>query len=444
MEASKYHTYDLQSNTLLGADTIKPELRELSSDMECEAIGSCASSRSNPLKRKDTDSEPSCGPQKRKINDTVTLADRQDAESNSPIEELLDFCNDINTGITAKGIRYLKEKIQDTYAQFQEIVLENTSLKQKISEKTSVEKKVESLTDTISGVVENLNELRREISKCPKSEPTYAQKLSTPYRLAQQQATRPPKHIVTVYPKEDSKINSSEETKAAIMSSFLPAKEKLRIRNVRKISNKGVLIETATKDDMNTVLLSKKLDSAGLTANLPSKRSPRMIISNIPKEMEEKELLAAIRQQNLKDFSKTKFAEEFTLSFRTGNRKRDVVNWVVEVSPEVRDILLKENRVFIGWQACYVRDFVSVTRCYKCQSFGHVSKHCKAQEDTCGHCGQNGHSFNTCPNNSKDPTCINCKRANKPHAHSSRANDCPAYRNAMESNIVKIDYGRTS
>lgn len=300
------------------------------------------------------------------------------------------------------------------------------------------------LNDTICGVVENLNKLRNEISSSTKSECTYAQKVSAPYKLAQQQATRPPKHVVTIYPKNDSKMSSSEETKVAIMSSFLPAKEKLKIRNVRKISNRGVLIETATKDDMNTVLHSDKLDSAGLTASLPSRKNPRMVISSIPKEMEEKELLNSIRQQNLKNFSKSKFTEELKLSFRTGDRRRDVVNWVVEVSPEVREIFLKEKRVFIGWQACYVRDYISVTRCYKCQSFGHVSKHCKAQEDTCGHCGQNGHSFNACPNNSQDPICINCKRANKPHAHSSRANDCPAYRNAMESHITKIDYGKAT
>ncbi|XP_076685800.1 uncharacterized protein LOC143377883 [Andrena cerasifolii] len=322
-------------------------------DMDCESLKSSTSSKRYPLKRKDTDPEPCHSKQRKKRCDNNCSGDEEESEAeSSPIEDLLEFSNEIDSGLSPKGIKYLKRKIREAYAQFQHIDEENISLKRKISDGTSAKRKLALLDNTVSGVVESLSELRRQISSSSNFKSSYAQKASMPSKLAQEQASKPARHVVTVYPKDNTKFNNSEETKMAIMSSVLPAKEKLKIRNVRKINNNGILIETATKDDLNTVLNSGKLDSAGLMASHPTRKRPRMIISNIPKEMEDKDLLTAIKQQNLKKISKTKFAEDFKLSFKTGDRKRNVINWVVEVSPEIRKTLLQEKRVYIEWHAC--------------------------------------------------------------------------------------------
>ncbi|CAK9823992.1 Uncharacterized 50 kDa protein in type I retrotransposable element R1DM [Anthophora retusa] len=137
-----------------------------------------------------------------------------------------------------------------------------------------------------------------------------------------------------------------------------------------------------------------------------------------------------------------KFTEDFNLAFKTGDKSRTKVNWVVEVTPEIREALKKSGKVFIDWSACNIQDFLAVSRCYKCQAFGHVSKFCTAKEDTCGHCAQSGHSYKDYKSRAQNPTCANCKRANKPHNHCSRDKDCSAYENAIRTYINRIDYGK--
>lgn len=39
------------------------------------------------------------------------------------------------------------------------------------------------------------------------------------------------------------------------------------------------------------------------------------------------------------------------------------MNWVVEVSPDVRTLLHLRERLFIGWRPCRLQDFVGVSRC---------------------------------------------------------------------------------
>ncbi|CAL7932939.1 unnamed protein product, partial [Xylocopa violacea] len=228
-----------------------------------------------------------------------------------------------------------------------------------------------------------------------------------------------------------------------IERTIAPTEEKLKIRQVRKINKSGILIKTETTSDIENILKNKKLTSAGLVAGLPAKRKPKMIIYQVHKDLQEKELIAAVKERNAAHLNNEKFMEDFNLLFKTGDREKDFVNWVVEVSSEIRKTINKRSKIFIGWNSCNIRDYMQVTRCFKCQSFGHISKHCQAKVDTCGHCGQDGHSFNTCPKKKQNPTCMNCKRANKEHDHSSRSKDCAAYKHAIEVYLTRVDYVET-
>lgn len=317
---------------------------------------------------------------------------------------------------------------------------ENATLKKKINSTRKMDEKIESMEATLYSVVKTMKELSK--AQKPQMQTTYAEKLKANAVANVEAAKNIKRHVITVFPGENSKIADSDETKRAIISSVAPTKDKLRIVNLRKISNKGVLIETKTEEDLKTVLGNSKLKAAGLMAGLPAKVNPRILIKNLPKDLQEKEISAAVRHQNLDNYPKDKLQDHFKLSFKTGPRDRETVDWVAEVSPEAREKILKEGRLYVGWHACYVQDFVAVTRCYQCQAFGHIAKHCKATTETCGHCTDNGHSQKNCPNSKKEPQCVNCKRAGKAHNHSSRSKDCPAYQSAMRTYVSRIDYGQ--
>lgn len=226
------------------------------------------------------------------------------------------------------------------------------------------------------------------------------------------------------------------------MGSFKPATDKLKIRNFRKIKNNGILIETETKNDLVQILQSKKLEEAGLKAGLPRKIQPRFIIFDVPRDYNENMLAEAIHLQNAEGINKQKFNNELKLIFKTGDKLKDTVNWVAEVSPDLRKILTAKGRIFVGWRACRIQDYIRLTRCYKCQSFGHVAKFCRAGTETCGHCGEHGHNFKSCPNKTRNESCALCKRIKKPDSHSSRSNDCPIYKTALGQHINKINYGQ--
>ena len=176
------------------------------------------------------------------------------------------------------------------------------------------------------------------------------------------------------------------------MENLAPAKEKLRISGLKKISNNRVVVETTTKEEMERVLKNEKLQAAGLVAGLPTKRRPMLIVYDVPAQLGEEEFLAALRQQNLENLSRAKF-KEVRLSYKTGTRNQDTDNRMLEVTAAIRETLLKQDKVYIGWSALRVRDFISVSRCYKCQSYEHVSKYCRAAKESCGHCGGEGHAF---------------------------------------------------
>lgn len=347
------------------------------------------------------------------------------------------LCNSLSAQkVNDENLQIIKDSVSGMYQMLERLYNENANLRKSQNENTTLDDKLKLLENAIKGATESIRELKTESWK-PTS---YADKLKAPAasKPAAQTLTTV-RHVVAVYPKVGSSMKSSEATKETLVTNLAPAKEKLQIRGVKKIANNGVLVETATKEDMKRVLKNEKLQAAGLVTGLPAKKKPKIIVYDVPNDITEKEFLSSLRQQNLNN---AKSSDEVKISHKTGNRSAETSNNVLEVPPGIRETLLNQDRAYIGWRSLKVRDYLTVSRCYKCQSFGHVSKYCKAAKETCGHCGSDGHAFNSCPNKSTNPVCINCKRAAKPCDHSTRSADCPAYKFALSNLISKIDYGK--
>ena len=60
-----------------------------------------------------------------------------------------------------------------------------------------------------------------------------------------------------------------------------------------------------------------------------------------------------------------------------------------------------------------------IIRCYNCQNFGHIAKHCR-WICCCHQCGKNYQSFKNCDN---APDCNNCNK----QGHPSSTRNCPKY-----------------
>ena len=84
------------------------------------------------------------------------------------------------------------------------------------------------------------------------------------------------------------------------------------------------------------------------------------------------------------------------------------------------------KEVKIGWNVLDVRQYIPQPRmCFKCLAFNHNIKTCRATEQTCQKCGEQGHLHTSC---SKPMNCANCGES-----HMASDRKCPVYQVEKEA-----------
>lgn len=247
---------------------------------------------------------------------------------------------------------------------------------------------------------------------------------------------------VAIYPSDKTK--SSDDTKSLVQKIISPGELKLHVRGLKKVKNGGVLISTDCKEDIQKLKSSEKLVSSGLKVEEPSKRRPRITVIGVPVALTEEEVFDCIFEQNLSEkiesATRETFKDQIKLSHKSGKKTLPTCNYVLEVTANIRRILINQGRIFLNWTSCPVRDFTIVTRCFNCQQFGHAAKFCRETSPTCNHCGETGHTLKECSSKSTPPNCATCKRFKRKADHLTGDVTCPARKYAEDTYINSIDY----
>ena len=246
---------------------------------------------------------------------------------------------------------------------------------------------------------------------------------------------------VLIQPAEGASLEDSEATKKAILATINPTAAGIRVKAVRKTAGKGVIVITETAEDLAAFLKSTALAKAGLTVSRNAGTMPRVLLYDVPSDMTGEQIAETVRRQNFEDVPAADIARMMKFVFKSGSRDKDVVNCVFEVTPELRKRMLSRGRLYIGWGSCRVIDSLDATRCFKCQSHGHVAKACRAEQETCAHCAASGHDIKDCPSKELPATCANCKKAGRKAKHSAGSRMCPSYAAALERKAMAINYG---
>lgn len=248
-------------------------------------------------------------------------------------------------------------------------------------------------------------------------------KKKTTEKAKQQPKTRTRTLGVVTITTGDKNING-ETIMAKLKETVNPAEKGMKVQKIIQ-QNTGVKL-VLDLEGCKALSADQALKDAGLTVTEAPKKSPKMIIYDVSTEYSKVDVENGLRKQN-------NLVEGCDLTVRTAIGKgTEVRNWVIEVSPEVRTALRKRGRVHIQYNSCRVKDFALPTQCYKCQKFGHTSKHCKSGKDTCSQCGVDGHNYKSCPKSKESRCCANCTRASRPSNHSVSSNRCPIYKKACE------------
>lgn len=157
----------------------------------------------------------------------------------------------------------------------------------------------------------------------------------------------------------------------------------------------------------------------------PQKWNPKLMLYNIPKNYDKEEVVKDFIEQNLpKAINEEQSSDRVKICFATGPCDKDTYNLVIQLSGPDHKTLVRKGKAFLNWNSVRVADFVPVTRCYRCQKYGHISKVCNAERETCGHCGRVGHERNNCTTPNSEPKCSNCRPGL--NNHSVHAKECPS------------------
>ena len=190
----------------------------------------------------------------------------------------------------------------------------------------------------------------------------------------------------------------------------------------------GLLIETQNKKEIDA--LSKTINevcSEELEASTPRRRNPRLIVYNVPDEVNIENAKELIMKQN----SELCIEKEDITPRYLFKDKRKANNLVIEVNSSTRKKFLGK-KMKLGWNMCSVDDYIRINRCYNCSKFNHRTQACKG-ELTCPVCAGN-HSLRECTATKEQYKCINCINFNKYNQrspvnakHSSLDNSCSCY-----------------
>nr|XP_037877415.1 uncharacterized protein LOC101741146 [Bombyx mori] len=241
------------------------------------------------------------------------------------------------------------------------------------------------------------------------------------------------------YPSEgNAELKTAEDTKKEVKKAIDPKSMAIGIQSVRKVGNAGVVVQTTSP------AAAVKLRNAAppsLRVTEPRRRQPLVAVNGVEGDPSFEEVIECLASQNLdpEEWPLTRVRAELTGAFKKGRRQSNNTTVVFNASPRIRDALVKIGRVYVGWVACEVTDFVRVTCCNKCQQYGHPEKFCRAKEATCGRCGEDGHRMEACK--AASACCATCRRFRREAMHPTASRDCPARRHAEERFLNQVEYG---
>lgn len=216
---------------------------------------------------------------------------------------------------------------------------------------------------------------------------------------------------------------TSEDTQAELRNVIDPIVS--NIRGTRKIRNGGVLVtceDSSSSSKCQEDLIAKLGDKYNVKPLDQNK--PLLKIIGLYSKMTEEQLESSIRSQN------DCCGENSSIKLVQIKEHKSGVTAIIETDVTSYKNILRTGRLNIEFERCRVFPFIRITRCFKCQEYGHIANYCKKPEHICGKCGDE-HKSEDCT--SETIKCVNCTYAKEvlkmevDVQHYSWSFKCPVY-----------------
>lgn len=297
------------------------------------------------------------------------------------------------------------------------------------------EKSVKAIKEAVKEEISAITEDRAKCSPMLFSE--VVQK-KIPIKLPGGKAVTPEANSTVIIRPNDTNgsIKTSDDMKDTLLRKLDPKALGIKVKRIVRIPNKGIRIETDTPELEQKIRDSKLLEENDLNMTKTGKQKPRISVYGVKRNISDSDLSKYLTSQN--DLSTSSHCKPL---FRFGRKDSDETNWVVEVDPESRKKLLMVGKAYIWFGRCRVEDYTRISRCFKCQGFNHITKHCKCEHSYCAICsGQ--HDTRECPQPEAEPCCINCYKGKmENYKHKSSDSTCATLQRKTKELIDQTDYG---
>lgn len=239
--------------------------------------------------------------------------------------------------------------------------------------------------------------------------------------------------------KTDNKMSSDEIKKDLICTLNPKLISGIKAKSTNAMGT--LILESDDKQRINEIKESiQKIFNTKYTVKENEPQLPRIKIIKIHGELyENQDILNMITKQNDLDENQSTFIFKQLYKTKLVNSNFDLC---FEVDPLTFSIIISKGFLYVGFKKCKIFEEFNITRCYKCNRFGHKSNNCK-NELTCSKCSEK-HDRKECKN--ENISCVNCNiynskfKSSRNTNHEANSLHCPTYQ-AMVNNIkCKINY----
>ncbi len=250
------------------------------------------------------------------------------------------------------------------------------------------------------------------ISTSSSSPPTYAAAASS--NNQPQIPITMPKSTIVLKPKTPAEINN-----LAIELQALPCPPEVKIKNYKILQDK---IEIRADSEHSKSILKNYFQSSSVTKGISIEdKKPltsKIILFNIDKDTDP----STIKESILTKLSLLDLPE-FDVWRQFSSKIENKFHWVVTIPRRIAQQLIQSKFIFIGLRKVFLRKYVFVTRCTRCQRLNdHTASECQTKHHYCSSCGGE-HHFTSC--NTQAPSCINCVDFNSQLYNKAKNRDDP-------------------
>lgn len=201
--------------------------------------------------------------------------------------------------------------------------------------------------------------------------------------------------------------------------------------NIKEVGVQVKSIKKTTRGDLLLEVEGDKQKAGALREAIREKVKNDVRVSNRDVIIHVLDIDAATSQEQVEEAIKDELGpnDDHSLLIRSMRPTRDGNQIATaQVSRHIANLLVKAQKIQIGWIKCRIRERIPVPRCYRCLEFGHRKFECKGPDrsNICIKCNKPGHKALECKDTPYCPTCRSTE-------HRADTTKCPRFRQLIQT-----------